>query len=221
MHPSRQSENLDRLVTGLTLLARPGETVLGLGNDIAEVRRIAVLIDRPGGSFLTRSFTPAEIGECNGRTRPAIHFAGKWAAKEAVYKALSLRWNRPFSWKEIEVLSSGADGGGSEGGGPPRINLSEQIHEQLRAAREQAQSPAQTQEQEQYRHRAEPVQAQPQRQIQGTDPIRRPPRILVSISHCDEFAFAVAIAVTGADEPIAARIITPATPPAGGKLENT
>ena len=204
MHPPRQSENLDRLVTDLVSLVRPGETVLGLGNDIAEVRRIAALINRLGSRFLTRSFTPAEIADADGKARPAIHFAGKWAAKEAVYKALNLRWNRPFSWKEIEVLSPARGGTGQsrEGvkpgfGGPPRIKLSGQIREQLRAA-------------------------QPEGQNQSV------PRFLVSISHCDEYAFAVALAVIRDAEPNAepasARIfppsVSPEIPPVGDGPEN-
>ncbi len=168
MDPARQSKKLDSLVTELVSGVLPGETVLGVGVDIVEVRRITALKDRPEGSFLERSFTPAEIDECTGRANPSIHYAGKWAAKEGVYKALRLHWNRPFSWKEIEILSPD-----SCGRGIPQVNLSEQIQGQTRR--------------EEWREE--------QRGEQERGEKREAPRLLLSISHTDEYAFAVVLAV--------------------------
>lgn len=127
MDSAGQSKKLDSLVTDLVLEVLPSETVLGVGIDIVEVRRIAALVNRPGGSFLGRSFTLAEIDECAGRAKPYIHYAERWAAKEGVYKALQLHWNRPFSWKEIEILYPGSGSGVT-----PQVNMSEQIREQIR-----------------------------------------------------------------------------------------
>ncbi len=58
---------------------------------------------RDGGRFETLAFTPAEIAYCRSKQNPDIHFAGHLAAKEAVYKALRLRWNGAFAWTFIEV----------------------------------------------------------------------------------------------------------------------
>jgi holo-[acyl-carrier protein] synthase len=62
--------------------------VLGIGTDITEVLRIAQMIERHGELFVERVYTPAEIEYCRARTMATQHFAGRWAAKEAVLKAL-------------------------------------------------------------------------------------------------------------------------------------
>ena len=62
--------------------------VLGVGTDIVAIRRIEALINKYGDRFLRRVYSPAEQVYCNARPRPAMHFAGRFAAKEAVAKAL-------------------------------------------------------------------------------------------------------------------------------------
>lgn len=59
------------------------------GTDIVEVNRIRKIIDSYGNKFLSRIFTKAEINYCNSHSDPAIHFAGKFSAKESIKKALS------------------------------------------------------------------------------------------------------------------------------------
>ena len=59
-----------------------------MGTDIVEVDRIQALMDRWPAKFLKRIFTPDEIAYCERQAAPAIHFAGRFAAKEAVKKAL-------------------------------------------------------------------------------------------------------------------------------------
>ena len=141
---------------------------LSIGNDIVEVRRITDLMERRGSRFIERCFTSAEIEYCRSKAEPALHFAGRWAAKEAVYKALQLQWNRPFSWKEIEIAPPGSE----ERSGPPQVNLTNKLRDSL------------------------PVAAG-----EGAGARRGPqPRILVSISHCSDYAFASAVAVYDVDE---------------------
>jgi holo-[acyl-carrier protein] synthase len=65
-----------------------------------EVRRIAVLVERHGERFMARVFTPGEVADCGGR---AESLAARWAAKEAVAKALGTGIGA-MSWQEIEVL---------------------------------------------------------------------------------------------------------------------
>ena len=77
--------------------------VLGIGTDITEVLRIAQMIERHGELFVERVYTPAEIEYCRARTMATQHFAGRWAAKEAVLKALGTGWRRGISWRDVEI----------------------------------------------------------------------------------------------------------------------
>ncbi len=83
--------------------------VLGIGTDITEVLRIAQMIERHGELFVGRVYTSLEIEYCRSRKMAAQHFAGRWAAKEAVLKALGTGWRRGISWRDIEV-TNGAGG---------------------------------------------------------------------------------------------------------------
>jgi holo-[acyl-carrier protein] synthase len=77
--------------------------ILGIGTDIVECPRIADMIERHQDIFITRVFTPAEIEYCSGRKAATQHYAGRWAAKEAVLKALGTGWRRGISWRDIEI----------------------------------------------------------------------------------------------------------------------
>ena len=77
--------------------------VLGIGTDITECLRIAQMIERHGELFVERVYTPLEIEYCRSRRMATQHFAGRWAAKEAVLKALGTGWRRGISWRDIEV----------------------------------------------------------------------------------------------------------------------
>ena len=63
-------------------------SILGVGIEITDCLRIAALIDQRGERFLRRVYTDAEIDFCSSRTAWTRHYAGRWAAKEAVLKAL-------------------------------------------------------------------------------------------------------------------------------------
>jgi holo-[acyl-carrier protein] synthase len=78
----------------------------GLGVDIVEIGRIAALVARYGDHFLNKVYTPAEIEYCTTAAQPAIHYAGRWAVKEAFYKALPDECQPAARWKSIEVLPS-------------------------------------------------------------------------------------------------------------------
>ena len=62
--------------------------VIGIGTDIVETLRIAQMIERHGELFINRVYTPHEIHYCSARKASTQHYAGRWAAKEAVLKAL-------------------------------------------------------------------------------------------------------------------------------------
>ena len=80
--------------------------VLGIGTDITECLRIAQMIERHGELFVGRVYTPLEIEYCRSRRMATQHFAGRWAAKEAVLKALGTGWRRGISWRDIEVRNA-------------------------------------------------------------------------------------------------------------------
>jgi holo-[acyl-carrier protein] synthase len=86
---------------------------LRVGVDIVEVERIAGAVARWGDRFLRRVFTPEELAYCQGNI-PSL--AARWAAKEAVVKALETgAWREGIRWTDVEVLR--------EGEGPPRVRL--------------------------------------------------------------------------------------------------
>ena len=78
--------------------------IVGIGVDVVEVDRIAAIMQRFGDRFLSRIFTAAEVHYCLGKARPEENFAARFAAKEAVLKALGTGWNHQTSFREIEVV---------------------------------------------------------------------------------------------------------------------
>lgn len=77
--------------------------IVGIGTDITECLRIARIIERHGELFISRVYTPEEIRYCRSRKQATQHFTGRWAAKEAVLKALGTGWVRGISWRDIEI----------------------------------------------------------------------------------------------------------------------
>jgi len=80
--------------------------IIGIGIDIVEVERIRKMLQDSNESFLIRCFTKNEIEYCRDKADKYQRFAGKFAAKEAVYKAMNLAWESPFAWKEIDIRYS-------------------------------------------------------------------------------------------------------------------
>jgi holo-[acyl-carrier protein] synthase len=77
--------------------------ILGIGTDITECLRIARMIERHGDLFINRVYTPEEIRYCQNRKQATQHFTGRWAAKEAILKALGTGWRRGISWLDMEI----------------------------------------------------------------------------------------------------------------------
>ena len=75
--------------------------ITGLGVDLVSIPRMRTTIDRWHDRFVARVFTDDEIAYCRARRDPAPHFAARFAAKEAVGKALGS--GVYFTWKEIEI----------------------------------------------------------------------------------------------------------------------
>jgi holo-[acyl-carrier protein] synthase len=74
-----------------------------VGTDLIEIARIARSLARYP-SFKERCFTEAERAYCDSRHKPAESYAGRFAGKEAVGKALGFGVARAFAWKEIEIV---------------------------------------------------------------------------------------------------------------------
>jgi holo-[acyl-carrier protein] synthase len=120
------------------------DETLSVGNDIIEIERIRKSIDNHGYRLLSRLFTVREQDYCLKHKDPVPHFAGRFAAKEAIVKALGSGFGEHASWLDIEVINNSQ--------GKPQVTLSHKVN--LR-----------------FHH----------------------PRIVLSISHCELYATAVAI----------------------------
>ena len=77
--------------------------IVGIGTDIVECLRIGRMIEQHGELFLARVFTEREVRYCQARKRAVEHFAGRWAAKEAILKCLGSGWRKGLCWTDIEV----------------------------------------------------------------------------------------------------------------------
>lgn len=77
--------------------------ILGIGNDIVEVSRIKALLIKYQDRFLHRVFTHLEQKYCLDKKEPATHFAGRFAAKEAIVKALGTGFTKGLKWVDIGI----------------------------------------------------------------------------------------------------------------------
>ncbi len=80
--------------------------ILGIGTDIIECPRIGKMIERHGEHFLRKVYTEREIRYCQARKHAIEHFAGRWAAKEAILKAMGTGRARGVAWTHIEVRNT-------------------------------------------------------------------------------------------------------------------
>ena len=88
--------------------------IVGIGVDLVEVDRIERLLRKFAERARARLFTGAEVAYCVASRCPAESFAARFAAKEAVLKALGTGWTQGVSWTEIEVVRED---------GAPRLSL--------------------------------------------------------------------------------------------------
>jgi holo-[acyl-carrier protein] synthase len=79
--------------------------IIGLGNDIIDIRRIEKAIERYGDRFLDRIFTPIERAKSDRRAARAASYAKRFAAKEACAKALGTGLSQGVFWKDMGVVN--------------------------------------------------------------------------------------------------------------------
>ncbi|MBL8896462.1 MAG: holo-ACP synthase [Planctomycetes bacterium] len=84
--------------------------IVAIGIDLVEVARVRRVRARHPARFDARVFTAGELAYCGAQADPAIHLAGRFAAKEAILKVLGTGWGREVAWQEVEVAraASGA-----------------------------------------------------------------------------------------------------------------
>lgn len=91
-------------------------SIVSLGLDLTQIERLAEAEGRRGVRFLERLFTAGERAYCERReARRHVHYAGRFAVKEAVMKALGTGWAQGVRWTDIEVTR--------DPGGPPQLVL--------------------------------------------------------------------------------------------------
>lgn len=88
--------------------------ILGHGIDLMPVERLQRSIDEYGDRFLQRVFTVAELAYNASHARRIEHLTGRFAAKEAVLKALGTGWAGGIAWTDVEILATA---------GPPQVVL--------------------------------------------------------------------------------------------------
>lgn len=79
--------------------------IIGLGNDIIDIRRIEKTLDRFGERFIRRIYTEVEIAKSERRLNRVESYAKRYAAKEACSKALGTGFRRGVFWKDMGVIN--------------------------------------------------------------------------------------------------------------------
>lgn len=82
--------------------------IFGIGIDVVEVARIASAVERHGDAFLSKLFTQGERAYCDAQKKPELHYAARFAAKEAVSKALGTGIGGNAGWLDLEIVRDAA-----------------------------------------------------------------------------------------------------------------
>jgi holo-[acyl-carrier protein] synthase len=98
--------------------------IIGIGTDLCDIRRIKTALGRHGQRFKDRIFTKGEQAYCEARKDNASSYAKRWAAKEALAKALSTADTPQLKWLEVEITNGPS--------GKPHITLSGDAAKQLK-----------------------------------------------------------------------------------------
>jgi holo-[acyl-carrier protein] synthase len=92
-------------LAGARVIQSKGETmIVGMGIDVAEVKRIAEVIESQKERFLRRVYTLDEVAYCEQFKNRYERYAGRFAVKEAAMKALGTGWSRGVRWVDLEVV---------------------------------------------------------------------------------------------------------------------
>ncbi len=78
--------------------------LFGIGIDVVEVDRIEAFLGEQGDRFRARLFTIKEQEYCEGHKHPSLHYAARFAAKEAIAKAFGTGIGKELGWLDMEIL---------------------------------------------------------------------------------------------------------------------
>jgi holo-[acyl-carrier protein] synthase len=102
--------------------------ITGIGTDLIEVSRIAAELAKGGSpDFRESLFTSIEIEYCDSKAHRAEHYAARFAAKEAFFKALGTGWRDGLRWTEVEIVNDHL--------GKPTLNVHGKVRECVQARR--------------------------------------------------------------------------------------
>ena len=101
--------------------------IQGIGVDVVDVQRMKTSLEQQGEALTAKLFTQQEVEYCRLKKNPHEHFAARFAAKEAVSKAMQTGWSGTFRWKDVEVVN--------EPSGAPRIVLYKEVAESLKRSK--------------------------------------------------------------------------------------
>ncbi len=79
--------------------------IYGIGTDIVEIERLRRVMERHPERFVVKVFTERERRRAAGMLRPEIYYAGRWAAKEAIAKALGVGFGESCGWLDIDIAN--------------------------------------------------------------------------------------------------------------------
>jgi holo-[acyl-carrier protein] synthase len=94
-----------------------------VGIDLVEIHRTEQAINRYGERFTDRVFTPWEIQYCRSKINPMLSFAGRFAVKEAVFKAVGTGFAEGVKWKSVEIVNDPK--------GQPQVRLGKAIRDHI------------------------------------------------------------------------------------------
>lgn len=101
--------------------------IQGIGVDVVDVQRMRIALDTWGPGLIKKMFTETEVAYCKSKKKPHEHFAARFAAKEAVSKAMETGWSGKFRWRDVEVINDVS--------GAPKVILHDFVAEQLAQCR--------------------------------------------------------------------------------------
>jgi len=98
-------------------------SIAGLGTRILECHKVSELLDAHAEKFIQQVYTDREAAFCRERTHTTEYYAAVWAAKEAVFHALGMKWKRGIDWRDVEIICENSAEPKVEVSGPSRSRM--------------------------------------------------------------------------------------------------
>jgi holo-[acyl-carrier protein] synthase len=98
-------------------------SIVGLGTRIIECVKVSELLDGHAENFILHVYTDREAAYCRSRTHTTEYYTAIWAAKEAVFRSLGMKWKRGIDWRDVEIIC--------ESSAEPRVEVSGATSERM------------------------------------------------------------------------------------------